>query len=722
MKSFEEAGREAIVLLNAELVQHRHNYYVLNTPSVTDTEYDRLERQLAEMVQQLPQFRRLAPILDTVGSDVTGATGRIKHRTPMLSLENKYDFEELKSWCDKFPEQKFILEPKVDGASAALHYINRKLVKAVTRGDGQFGEDVTKQMAASGAVPLELPEGLYPDTPVEIRGEVFITVGQFEKLNAELEAEGEKPYASPRNLAAGSMKLNDLEEVRKRGLRFFVWQVDGLSDEYLKKRSLSIDFAHHPILYVTRTCTFPASHITLEQDADSLIKLIDGQIRIERETVWTKGLGMQTDGVVIKLSTPAGRKEAGVGSKYVNWGCAWKYPSEKKGTILRDVLWQTGRTGSMTPVGQLDPINVGGAVVRRVTLNNYGFIRELGVELGDEILLHRGGEVIPVCSGVNRKSPTATPIPEPTVCACGGPIVKTTNPKSGVISHWCESETCTEQLKARLEYLANRTVLEIDELGPELIAQLVEDEYVLSLSDLFEFATDITKGVATKGAAAVSSKLTAMGYGASQLLKMAASIEKCKTRDWDKWIAALDIPNIGRSLGKVLAIQCRLQSEDMPNIRDILRDAIMTQKIEGIGEIRKEEAVAYLTNHGAWFCQETQRLYDLGVRPVALIQAAEPEGDQPLAGYVVCITGEFSEEREKIAAKLSRLGATMKTGVSKKLTHLIVGEGAGRSKLTKAAELNLPKLDKAWLIETLEANGMKLEKGGGMEFDDDDDF
>jgi DNA ligase (NAD+) len=638
----------------------------------------------------------------------------------MLSLENKYAFDELLEWCEQYPDQQFVIEPKVDGASVALHYLNRKLVKAVTRGDGLYGEDVTKQMAASGAVPLTLPVEFYPETPVEIRGEVFITVPQFDKLNKALEAEGEKPYASPRNLAAGSMKLLDLEEVKRRGLRMFVWQVDGIPQEYLEKRSASKEYAHQAIQYVVRTTSsFPQCILSVCTSPQEVINLIDKQIRKEREIVWLNGLGMQTDGVVIKLVSPSARKEAGVGSKYVNWGCAWKYPSEKKGTVLKDVIWQTGRTGNMTPVGILEPINVSGAMVSRVNLNNYSFIKDLGIEIGDEVLIHRGGEVIPVCTGISHKAQNPIPIPEPLQCVCGATLTSQTNPKSGVQSHWCESPTCTEQLKAKLCYIADRSVLEIDELGPELATFMVDEGYVTVLSDLILFSNGIVTKLAEKPEA-VSLKLAGLGFGAAQTIKMCKSLEGSKTRDWDRWLASLEIPGIGRTISKVLVTQCRLQPDDVPNLRTILLRALKDEKFEGIGEIKKTEALHYLTNFSDFFDKEMQSLYDAGVRPTALMKPAVA-GEQPLAGYIMCVTGEFDEERETLSKKLASLGATMKTGVSKKLTHLLVGQAPGRSKIAKATELNIPRLNLVWLLDVLEKNGMKMEKetgGMGAEWDD----
>lgn len=397
MKTAEEAGREMIIEVNDELIAARHAYYVQSKPVMSDQDYDRLERSLAGMVEGMPQFRRLATVLYTVGSDMVHSSGRIRHITPMLSLENKYDFDELREWCLQFPDQQFIIEPKVDGASCSLLYLNRQLVKAVTRGDGLYGEDVTKQMAASGAVPLALPEAFFPATPVEIRGEVFISTQQFDKLNAELVTADEKPYASPRNLAAGSMKLLDLEAVKHRGLKFFVWQVEGVGQEYLEKRHLDAKYAHHAIQYVAKQCPqFPSPILVSAQDWQTVERLIDGQIRKEREVLWHRGLGMQTDGVVIKLVSPAGRKEAGAGSKLVNWAISFKYQNQSGRTTIRRIEWQTGRTGNLTPVGILDPLTLGGATISRVTLNNWSWMQELGItHLPCEIELIRSGDVIP---------------------------------------------------------------------------------------------------------------------------------------------------------------------------------------------------------------------------------------------------------------------------------------------------------------------------------------
>ena len=301
MKTAEEAGRGLIIETNSSLIAARHSYYVDSVPVMTDAIYDLTECNLREMVAAMPQYASLATVLTSVGSDLTNASGRMKHIKPMLSLENLYSFDDVKAWCNEFPEgTAFVVEPKIDGASLSCHYLNRTLVKAVTRGDSQFGEDVTKQMAASGAISLTLPEEFYPESLIEVRGEVFISQQQFDKINAS----SEKKYSSPRNLASGSMKLLDLDAVKARGLRFYPWQVEGIPNEYMAKKTLSNDFAYHPIQYFyLTTLGLPQPFNATFYNADTLTTAIDGYLRVYRDTVLHKAQGIGTDGYVIKLAS-----------------------------------------------------------------------------------------------------------------------------------------------------------------------------------------------------------------------------------------------------------------------------------------------------------------------------------------------------------------------------------------------------------------------------------
>jgi DNA ligase (NAD+) len=712
----ETAGKELIVAVNDELLKARHAYYVLSQPIMTDAVYDGKEKDLKEMVRQMPQFTSLATALATVGDDTVEASGRIRHSSPMLSLENQYTFDDLKSWCGGFPEDTmYVVEPKIDGASLSLVYKKRKLVRGVTRGDGTAGENVLDQMIASGAIAEELPEEFYPETPVEVRGEVYMTTGQFDKINAT----ADKPYASPRNLAAGTMKLQDLEEVKKRGLRFWPWQVEGIPAEYLAKRNLQPQFAHHQIQYYALTINKNFSpNFSVFTSAEALCKALDTHLRAYRDTVMHVGRGILTDGYVIKVASTELRKKAGVGSKCPNWAVAFKYPSALVGTKLLGVNWFVGRTGGLTPVASVTPTNVSGAVVSNVNLNNLSWIKEKGIKIGDEVSIKRGGEVIPVLDSVISTSPTSITIEAPDVCpSCGEGVRETQDAKSGVLSHWCVNPACNGRLAAYLGYVAGRDVLEIDELGPETITKLIEEGYVASLADLFTFAANVLTGVESKGEGAVANKLNKLGIPGSSTIKMARSLEKVKTRDWDRWLAALGIPGIARTLSKMLSTHFRLGEKDMDILPSILSKGDYSL-IEGIGDKKEAELRRYLPT----IEQICKDLYEAGVRPKSLlVDTMDPSKIMPLAGYVMCITGEFlPTERETISKMLTSLGATMKTGVSKKLTHLLVGEGAGQSKLSKANELNIPKLGKEWLTKTLEANGLALKNDSKFEAEWDD--
>ena len=715
-KTAEELGKELIISVNNELIEARHSYYVDVTPIMTDAVYDAKEKDLKAMVGTMPQFAHLAPVLLTVGSDLTNESGRLKHMKQMLSLENLYSFDDVRNWCAEFPEgTTFAVEAKIDGASLSCHYINRKLLKAVTRGDGQFGEDVTKQMIASGAIPIVLPEAYFPETLIEVRGEVYMTQHQFDTINAG----SEKKYASPRNLAAGSMKLLDLEAVKARGLKFYPWQVDGLTDEYLTKKSLSSEFAHHSIKYFCSTVPgLPAPFASVFYTAETLVTAIDGYLKSYRDTVIHKGQGIGTDGYVIKIDSPQLRKEVGERTNSPRWARAWKYPSQLVETTLEGVTWFVGRSGNLTPVASVVPVNVSGAMVGNINLNNLSWIKEKGVKIGDKVAISRGGEVIPYLNEVVATYPTSTPIEAPEGCpSCGEAITVETDSRSGILSHYCYNDSCSGRLAAYLGYLANRDMLEIDELGPETITKLIEDGYVTSLPDLIEFCNRTLEALESKGEAIVSARLSKLGFSGSLLIKMCRSMEKVKTRDWDRWLAALGIPGIAKSLSKMIATHFRLSEKDMDILPSILSKGDFSL-IEGIGD-KKEAEIRKSLPRVEPLCKA---LYELGVRPKSLLAPqSDPSKILPLAGYVVCITGEFDTEREIIARMLTSLGVTMKSGVSKKLTHLLVGEAPGQSKLSKAKDLNIPKLHKDWLEKTLAANGMVMEKTEGKfetEWDD----
>lgn len=387
-----EAAKQEVIRWNAQLAAARHAYYVAAEPIMTDKEYDLMELQLTKAVELFPEFKPLAPVLQCVGSDLVDDAGRIKHTSPTLSLDNAYTIEEIEEWYEALAlaeDALVTIEPKVDGVSCTLKYVDHKLVQAVTRGDGTYGEDITPAIVATDSIPNDLPEDLYPEGLVEIRGEVFVTTRTLEALNAEAEAKGGKTFANVRNLAAGTIKLKDTAEVKRRELKFRPWQVFGLPEtgaaalEAIHKKS---KLGHRGF------CQPEIIRIRSKAEIKNAIEMASKL----RDSLWSHGLSMVTDGIVLKVDDPAIRAKLGAGSKAVKWACAFKFQALTGITTLREVIWQVGRTGKLTPVGVMDPINLGGAVVQKVSLNNWTWMGEMGItHLPCKVEVCRSGDVIP---------------------------------------------------------------------------------------------------------------------------------------------------------------------------------------------------------------------------------------------------------------------------------------------------------------------------------------
>lgn len=388
--------KELVLSLNEKLGNARHAYYAEATPIMSDADYDKMEKELKTLVTNEPDLKRYATVLSTVGSDLRDAANRVRHKTPMLSLENKYVIDEVKDWMQGQPEGTVVgIEPKIDGLSLSLRFVFRKLVLATTRGDGEVGEDVTAQVFASPSIPKVLSDN-FPNTPVEIRGEAFICNHVFDRLNAEAKAVGDKPYANPRNLAAGTLKLKNLEEVAKRDIRFQPWEVHGLPENPLGA-SYDLEFlAANNKFGQPRWRQALIRRVRNPKDLEKAIS----DVANERDTVWHKGLGMQTDGIVFKVENKDLRKKLGHGSKFPNWACCFKWAGESAETTLIDVVWQVGRSGIISPVGILEPTNVSGSLISRVSLNNISYIRNMNLEIGCRVEITKGGEVIPK---INRR-------------------------------------------------------------------------------------------------------------------------------------------------------------------------------------------------------------------------------------------------------------------------------------------------------------------------------
>jgi DNA ligase (NAD+) len=727
-----EDAKTQIVEWNATLQKARDAYYKNAEPIMTDAAYDLMERQLRRGVEIFPEFRDLAPVIDTVGSDLEDlGDGRFKHLTPMLSIENVYNHDELKAWYDEVCETLGLaavdleLEPKVDGLSCALHFRHGLFQQALTRGDGTFGEDVTPVILEQENFPkrVTFPKE-WEALDVEIRGEVAITHQEFERINKAAIEKGEKTYSNCRNLASGTLKMKDPVAARARKLIFIPWQIlihkEGqrgqiaLGPEALRKLE-HLGFRQYlgrAVRMVAAEGRCPEKDVQHQNIIDTL-----ENVAKERDTLWSVGLGIDTDGVVIKVADPALRKKLADSSKYQGSMRAWKFQSLSGETILRKVIWQTGRSGKMTPVGVCDPVNLGGAMVTRVNLNNWTFMKDLGVTIGGGVEILRSGDVIPYPQRA-WKTDESVDIKMPSKCpGCGEALEPFEDKKSNILTFWCLNEQCPGRISDYLAYVAQRSVLDIDGLGDETAKLWVEKGLAVDLADLMEFSNRALPFLQTPE---FEEQAKGAGLPVAGTRTLMQSLQAVKTREWDRWIMAFGIPGVGASFATTLAMHFRLQSDDMLMLIGRLLKLKETD-LEGLG-------VKKLQNIKEWCMNPNNarlllRLHEAGVTPKPLIEIATSEKPLPLAGYVICITGELrSGERDYVSKELTKLGAVMKTSVSKKLNLLLCGDAPGRTKLMKAKELNIRMEKENWLEKVFADNNIESQANPFTAAADDDDI
>jgi DNA ligase (NAD+) len=687
--------QEYTTALNAKLEKARDAYYKKGEPVMSDAEYDAQEKELADIISANPQLKVFAPVLHTVGSDVT-ASGRVKHSRPMLSIENKYTVDDFVEWAKKiwagYPDAKFCLEPKFDGVSVELRYRHGKLHQAVSRGTGSEGEDCTLQVMAIKSIPKTVPNS-FPNV-FDIRGEMVMRNDTLERLNAEAQKYGGKIYQSTRNLTAGTMKKQDAKIVASRDLEYRPWEVTGsdLNDSGFARLDMLVDAG------------FVAPLGELVEDEASLRAVLAKKLK-ERTTKLRDILSLETDGVVIKVDSNALRTQLGVASKYTNWQTCFKPQSASGTTYLRSIEWQVGRTGKLSPVAECDPVILASAKVEHASLNNISWIKEKGLKLGAKVEMLRSGDVIPqIVRVIDEGDDEIIP---PTKCPeCAGKVVEMDEGGVGIIQHFCTNQACPGILRGYLAFIGSRDVLEIDGLGPEAARTLVKEEGIHDLAGLFNFynrCQDKRLSMDTNKEFIAYARM--IGFDAT-LPKMLDSLEKAKTAPWERWIKALGIPMIGETHGKALVTFFKLTPESFKDLWQITQN-LEENKIEGIGP----QKIKALSEWGAnpdnkVLCLS---LFNLGVRPTPP-ETPKIVAGAPLSGIIFCITGEFDEDRNSLIKKLVSLGAESKTGVTKKINLLIVGDDAGKTKLTKAAELGIKQVGKDWLVKTLSDSGIKMSQ------------
>ncbi|MCG8158395.1 NAD-dependent DNA ligase LigA [Brenneria goodwinii] len=665
-----------IAELRALLRHHEYKYHVEDAPEIPDAEYDRLMRELKNLEETYPQLVTADSPTQRVGAAPLAAFEQVHHEVPMLSLDNVFDEESYLAFSKRIGDRlkseedlTFCCELKLDGLAVSLLYEDGVLVRAATRGDGTTGENITSNIRTIGAIPLRLVGDNIPRR-LEVRGEVFMKHGGFEKLNEEARRTGGKVFANPRNAAAGSLRQLDPRITAKRPLTFFCYGWGLLEGGALPN-------SHWQRLMQFREWGLPVS---------DRIKLCTGSQEVldfYRHIEEVRGsLGFDIDGVVIKVDDLALQDRLGFVARAPRWAVAFKFPAQEQLTWVRDVEFQVGRTGAITPVARLEPVAVAGVVVSNATLHNADEIERLGLQIGDRVIVRRAGDVIPQIVGVveSERPQNTRPIVFPTACpVCSSDVERI---EGEAVTRCTGGLICGAQRKESLKHFVSRRALDVDGLGDKIIDQLVEKEYVKTPADLFRLSAGILTG------------LDRMGPKSAQ--NLANALEKAKNTTLARFLYALGIRDVGEATAANLA--AHFGSLDALFAAD--EEAL--QEVSDVGTVVATHVRHFLEEeHNQQVIRELTDPDGINIHwPAPTVVKAE-EIDSPFAGKTLVLTGSLSIlSRDEAKDRLTALGAKVSGSVSKKTDMVIAGEAAG-SKLTKAQDLGIPVIDEAEMIRLL---------------------
>ena len=639
--------------LREALNEHNYHYYVLDAPTISDFEYDKMLRELEDLEAAHPELVTPDSPTQRVGGKALDSFQQVTHRVPLQSLQDVFSPDELLDFDRRVREgadsPEYLREPKVDGLSVALEYADGVFVRGATRGDGQVGEDVTENLRTIRSIPMRLE-----DAPASliVRGEVYMPRKTFEKLNGERELRGEALFANPRNAAAGSMRQLDPKIAAARGLDMVVFNIQYTDREPFATDSAALDWL--------RSLRFKVIDYRLSGDMGEIQSAIF-ELGDQREKY-----PFDIDGAVVKVNSLTQREGLGETAKFPRWAAAYKYPPEQKESVVEDIVVQVGRTGVLTPKAVVAPVRLAGTTVTNATLHNQDFITEKDIRIGDRVIVQKAGEIIPeIVSVVKEKRPEGTvPYLLPKVCpVCGAPVERD---EDGAHIR-CTGAECPAQLLRTLTHFASRDAMDIEGLGPAVVEGLVEAGMVKTPADLYRLDRDEV------------AKLERMGKKSAD--NLLAAIEKSKGNDLSKLLFAFGIRQVGQKAGKILA--ARFGSLD--RLAQATEEELTA--INDVGGI----TARYLTE---WFAapQSQHLIAALKEAGVNMESQAAPVGDR-LAGITFVLTGELSAcSRKEAGDKLEAQGAKVSGSVSKKTGCVIAGEAAG-SKLRKAQELGVPVLD-----------------------------
>lgn len=656
---------ERVEELRKTLNQYGYEYYVLDRPSVPDSEYDRLMNELIQIETDYPELRTPDSPTQRVGGAPLDAFVKVTHDTPMLSLGNVFSKEELAEWVERIEKDlgytpTFVAELKFDGLAVSLKYEDGRLVRGATRGDGTIGEDITQNLKTIRAIPLRLQE----DVTFEVRGEAYMPKRSFEQLNDERERLGEPLFANPRNAAAGSLRQLDSKIAASRNLAFFAYGLVS-QDDLVASHDESL-------AYLKRLGVAVSGDYTTCKTADELWDYIEMYVTKRSE------LPYEIDGIVIKVAGYEEQEQLGFTAKSPRWAVAYKFPAEEVVTTIEDVDFSVGRTGKVTPRARFAPVSVAGSTVTYATLHNEDFIKEKDLHIGDRVVIKKAGDVIPavVSALASERSGDERAIEFPTHCpACGSELIRL----EGEADHRCVNPECPAQLLEGLIHFVSRQAMNIDGLGEKVITQLHEAGLVHNVADLYRLNRADLLGLERMGETSVTNLLSA--------------IEQSKQNSLERVLFALGIRLVGQKAASLIAERF----ETMEAIIDATVEELTS--IDGIGTKMAESIVLYFEKPEAR--ELVSELAESGVN-LSFKGTKRPTAEgAPLSGKTVVLTGKLHEmTRGEAGKQLELLGASVTGSVSKNTDLLVAGEKAG-SKLTKAESLGIEVWDEAKLLDFL---------------------
>lgn len=666
----EKEGLYKIEHLRKELEEHNYNYYVLNQPTISDFDFDMKLKELEKLEKEFPEFADTNSPTQRVGSDSSSDFEQVEHKYAMLSLSNAYSEEEITDFDTRIrkiidTDYEYVCELKFDGSSISLTYENGRLVRAATRGDGVKGDDVTKNVRTIKTIPLKLRGDNFPDE-FEIRGEIVMPFSVFNELNAELEMAGEQLLANPRNTAAGTLKMKNSKVVASRKLDAYFY--------YILGKDLPFD-GHFESLQQALEWGFKIS------DATQLCRNLDEVFAfIKKWDIERHKLPIATDGVVIKVNSKNLQDNLGYTAKSPRWAIAYKYKAESVSTILKSVSYQVGRTGAVTPVANLEPVQIAGTVVKRASLHNADIIQNLDLHLGDSVFVEKGGEIIPKITGVDtsKRHPMFQPVKFIENCPeCDTALIRT----EGEAAFYCPNEDgCPPQIKGKLEHFVSRKAMDIDGLGQETIELLYSQGFVKNITDFYNLKKEQLEG------------LERMGEKSAQ--RILDGLEASKNVPFERVLFALGIRFIGETVAKTLV-------KKLHSIENIL--AAKMEELVEIDEIGQRIAESVVN----WFSKAEHILIINKLKEVGLqFHIGEDKIaniTDKLSGLNIIISGTFEKySRDELKQMIEQNGGKNVGSISKKTNYLIAGENMGPSKLEKATQLGVPIISEYDFLKMLE--------------------